>query len=138
MIARYSAAEMFGAPIDNVANVNLEDGSLIRLMESYDIQPREIPTDPTDITPYYWKRPAFRYFLALAHPEGPATVDMLPVDEDSENYLLLGAEGLGAAVQARVRHIEVPTDQQVVAIIGPGPRFPDKLSVHELIVSDEY
>lgn len=131
-LQRYSAVHMFGAPIEGIEG---RDGSqLVDLMAAYNIEPQEVPTEPTDITPYYWMNPNFRYFVSMAHPEGPAIVDLLPRHTDTEMYLLqrIGGKAVGLHLPD-VRHIEIPTDEISLAIVGPSPRFPDKLNVHELI-----
>ena len=131
---RYSAVPQFGVPVDNMESLS-NAGSMIRLMEAYSIEPVEIPTEPTDITPYYWRTPDFRYFASLAHPEGPAVVDMLPNKDGAENYTF----GLipGVVIEG-MRRTEVPTDVAGQAIVGPSPRFPDLLiCMHELITVTE-
>lgn len=132
-LQRYSAVEMFGAPLEGGDGISV--AQMLVLMSAYDIEPQEVPSEPTDITPYYWKNPNFRYYVTLAHPEGPAVVDLLPRHVDSDTYLLqkVGDFAVGLHVP-EVRRIEIPTDEQALAIIGPGsPRFPDKVCLHELI-----
>lgn len=132
-LQRYSAVEMFGAPIEGAKGVDAEH--LVEVFSSYGIAPQTLPSEPTDITPYYWQNSTFRYYLTLAHPEGPAVVDLLPRHADSETYLLLqhiGDSAINLLIPG-LRHIEIPTDQQAMALVGPGPRFPDKICVHELI-----
>lgn len=131
-LQRYSATHMFGAPIEGVDGHNTRQ--LVELLAAYDVEPQEVPREPTDITPYYWKNPNFRYYVSLAHPEGPAVVDLLPRHTDIDMYLLqrIGDFAVGLQIPD-VRHIEIPTDEMGLAIIGPSPRFPDKLNVHELI-----
>jgi hypothetical protein len=132
---RYSAADMFGAPLDNIDEQN-GPGVLKDLMEAYGIEPTEVPAEPTDITPPYWLKPAFRYFLSMAHPEGPAVLDLLPVSTSSESHLLGTAGPLMFSVKG-VRSFEIPNDVPAATIIGPGPRFFGQLCVHELVTFTE-
>jgi len=133
-LERYSAVEMFGVPIEKGGEASNEH--MLELMLAYNIDPQAVPAEPTDITPYYWQNSNLLYYAALLHPEGPAVVDLLPRHADSETYLVLQKLGncaVGLQV-TEVRRIEIPTNQQALAIAGPGPRFPDRICVHELIM----
>lgn len=107
---------------------------LLRLLSAYGVEGQDVSKEATDITPYYWKNPTFRYYLSLAHPEGPAVVELLPRHDDSEIHLLapLGDSTVGINLPG-VRRIEVPTDQDMMAIAGTSPRYPGKFCVHELV-----
>ncbi len=126
---RYSAVKQFGVPID-IDNARPAALDVEKLMRMYDIEPEEVPTESTDITPYYWQNPAFQYFASMAHPEGPAIVELLPRHTDSSNFVTRGR----LVVATEVRQIEIPNQQEALAIVGPGPRFAGQLCIHEAIV----
>ena len=130
---RYSAVEMFGAPIDDgMSPENVDE--LFGLMAAYGFGGQDISREPTDITPYYWRNPGFRYFLSLAHPEGPALVELLPIRDDSEVARLdVDDDEAALTVLPDKRTIEIPTDTKVYAMIGGSPRFAGKMCLHELI-----
>ena len=134
---RYSAVGIFGAPIDKGIDPSDRE-PLVRLMNNYGIEAHPVPQDSTDITPYYWRNPMFRYFLSMAHPEGPAIVELLPRHDDSMTLEIGQIAGIGYCIKDEVRKVEVPTDQRALAIVGPSPRFPGEFCVHELVTfSDE-
>ncbi|HSX33477.1 MAG TPA: hypothetical protein VLF91_04025 [Candidatus Saccharimonadales bacterium] len=133
-IVRYSALEMFGMPIDK-SEYGADPERLRQLMEVYSIEPTEVPVDTRDITPYYWRRPLFRYFMSRTVADGPVVMDMMPVQADSAalevatpvpNVTIIG--------ETAVRSYAIPRDIPGIAIVGPGPRFREQLCVHELIV----
>lgn len=130
-LARYSAVSQFGVPIENPADLKDPD-TVLGLMSSYSIEGEEIPREPTDITPYYWRANKFRYYVSLAHPEGPAIVELLPCDADSETYSLAKSRSLDLQLE-HVRTIIIPDDQEMMIIGGLGPRYAGCLCIHEVI-----
>jgi len=136
LFERYSAKDIFGAPLE-IGFDPKNPRILVDLMEAYSIEPQDVPSDSTDITPYYWRRPAFKYFLSLPHPEGPAVVELLPNNDDSETYAIENVPDFGLCVEQGIRRIEIPTEQPGMAIIGPSPRFSGKICVHELVVYND-
>jgi hypothetical protein len=110
-VVRYSATDIFGIPLDNPeAMTGLE--TLVELMEAYSIEPREVKNrEPIDITPYFWQKPNFRYWLS-SPKRGRAQVDLMPV-----------------------RTIYIPEPARSTAIIGGGsPRFAGELCLYEAVV----
>lgn len=133
-IYRYSAVNMFGIPLDNPEKITQEDG-LVKILDSYGIEPEPVPSDPTNITPYYWKNNNLVYFTSRADPDGPVVIDLLPKHADVEAYLM-GRVGPAVVVASGIRRIEIPTDQDSMAIIGAGsPRFAGQLCLHEFITA---
>jgi hypothetical protein len=129
---RYSAIDMFGVPLEDTKHLNGRT-DLIELMDQYGIEPQAVSSGPLDITPYYWRKNNFRYMMSLPHPEGPIVVDLLPVYEDSEAYLVGEiAHGVGISIPG-TRHIEIPTTDETLVIAGGSPRFAGQLCMHELV-----
>ena len=133
-IVRFSAVENFGVPIDNPVDV-ADESRLIKLMRSYSIKSQEVSTELTDITPYYWQNPTFRYFLSRRGGSGPAVVDLMPRHHDS-SAAVFGSVIPGVAISGELkqRTFEIPTEMPTLAIMGPGPRFIGQICVHELIL----
>lgn len=129
-IERYSAIPNFGVPIDDLAQIKTRD-DIVGLFGAYNIDAQAIPIDTEDITPYYWRNPRFRYYMTRTSRLSPVDIEMLPTADDSESYI-----PLGDIVIEGIRRITVPTDQQVVMIAGPGPRFPGMICIHEAIIGD--
>lgn len=132
-VVRYSAVEMFGAPVDEPESLGVP-GNALSLMESYNIEPQEIEVDIIDITPSYWNTPKFKYFLSKKL-SGIVEVDLLPIDLDSEAYLIASLTKDIKIVLEGIRHLVIPTDQETMAIAGGSPRFTDKICLHELIAT---
>jgi hypothetical protein len=133
-IVRYSAIENFGVPIDSPEHVGSTQ-RLMDLMRAYSIEGKEIPTELTDITPYYWRNPTFRYYLSRRSINGPAVIDLMPRYNDSATTTFESiAPGINISGFTEKRTYEIPTYKGAMAIIGPGPRFIGQLCVHELIV----
>lgn len=134
---RYSASEMFGVPLDNMfEKPGAEQEDFMRLLGYYGIGPQEIEREPVDITPYYWRNPDFRYFLSLAHPEGPAVLEMLPNKDGVENMVRVQVPSYGAVEVEGIRRLEIEAPGAMRVIIGGSPRFQDQLCLHELITCE--
>lgn len=129
-IKRFSAADIFGIPMENPESVRTRAG-VLALLGAYDIQGQDVPADVIDITPYYWQKHKFNYLMTRQHEDGPAQVEFMPTSANSETYTLAGR----MFVQATVRNIIIPTNQEMFIILGPGPRFGDQVCIHEAIVS---
>jgi len=134
-IERYSATAMFGVPVDNPANLR-EPADLLRLFGAYDITGQPIATELTDITPYYWQQPQFRYLMSRASANGPVEVDFMPTTDRSEMYLTGIFDEPTLAVQG-LRRMVIPTMEPMVVIAGGSPRFVGQVCVHEAIVCHE-
>jgi hypothetical protein len=133
-IVRFSAIENFGVPIDKPNDIANSRG-LINLMLAYSIAATEVSAELTDITPYYWKNPAFRYYLSRRNSDGPAVIDMMPRHNDSMTEIIGSLiPDITIHGETKKRTYEIPTNEGSMAIIGPGPRFAGQLCVHELIV----
>jgi len=129
-IQRFSAIANFGVPIDGTSSfVSVEE--TVRLFGAYDIEGQDVPVDVIDITPYYWERPLFRFFMSRNSPESPVQIDFLPTDDDSRVY----EPGLfGGLALSGTRRTMVPNDQPVMLLSGPSPRFSNLLCIHEAII----
>lgn len=83
-IIRYSAIEQFGVPVENNSTGNAE--RIAKLMDRHGIEPSVVDLNcdyPIDITPYYWPRPIFRFFLSLVDADN-ATMDLMPVHDGTQ------------------------------------------------------
>lgn len=115
-----------------------DHNSMAKLMRAYGIEPQDITSKATDITPYYWENPSFRYSTFLAHPEGPIAVEIQPTHQDAGAFFIGRVASAGYLIgETNIRRIEVPSHIPAVAITGSSPRFPDNLCVHELILFNE-
>jgi hypothetical protein len=133
-VLRYSAIPKFGVPMDSLKNAS-GNNQLTALLSAYSIEGMEVTTELTDITPYYWRNPNFRYYLSRENERGPVVVDIMPRHRDSSAFIVtgMGREGL-MGIETPDRTIEIPTDQAAMGILGPGPRFAGQICLHELIV----
>lgn len=131
---RYSAVSVFGVPLDNpTAQLSLGGLELVKHMQRYDVQPQPLPSEVTDISPFYGDTARFSYFLSYSEESNVATVELLPRRADSQ----LIQPGLEDNTISDVRTIHIPTDQEMFALVGPGPRYGGTLCVHELITYSE-
>ncbi len=137
-IYRYSAIETFGIPLTerDIKTLGDDGDGIFKFLDANDLEPQAVTTEPTDITPYYWAKNNMIYIASLAHPEGPAVVDLLPKYTDVESYLM-GRVGNIAVTFPGVRHIRVPTDQRTMIIAGGSPRFEGEICLHEVITERE-
>ncbi|MDQ5913838.1 MAG: hypothetical protein QG623_457 [Patescibacteria group bacterium] len=73
---RYSAIGTFGIPLTegNIKTLGDDSDGLFKILDANDLEPQAVPTEPTDITPYYWDKNNMIYIASLAHPEGPAAI----------------------------------------------------------------
>jgi hypothetical protein len=124
---RYSATSVFGIPF-NPEDLTVR-GKLFELVDAYNIEPQELPTEATDITPYYWQNPSYRYFLSLKEKTGLAIVELMPMNDDSE-LKIYSPESTGVTP---IRTIELPTQQETFLLTGGSPRFKDSLCIHEIV-----
>jgi hypothetical protein len=127
-VVRFSAIRNFGVPIDRPELIGDPD-YLVGLMHAYDIEEEPIAREATDITPIYWRNPAFKYFVS-GREDGSARVEMQPRHNDSQAILLGG----GLAVESSIRAYEVPSQIAGIPIAGPGPRFSGQICIHELVI----
>ena len=87
---------------------------------------------PTDITPYFWKNSNFRYMLSKPS-QNVAHVDLLPNVKGATTVLM--AKNIG--IEVPVRTIRIPTDQDLMVIVGGGsPRFAGEICIFEVITSE--
>lgn len=131
-VVRYSAAAIFGAPIEKIDPENNE--GLVGLVRRYGIEPEAVPTEPTDITPYYWMTNSMIFFASQPDPGGPAVIDLFPKHDGADTLSFMNAEGY-TTISTGVRRLEIPTLQPTLAIIGSSPRFAGQLCVHEVITA---
>jgi hypothetical protein len=88
-----------------------------------------------DITPYYWDKNSFYYFLSRDNAESPATIELVPTELGSSTFLLGQlASDVAFAVETNIRSVEIPTTQEAMAICGTSPRYQTELCLHELIM----
>lgn len=128
---RYSAIPNFGVPVDNPEAIR-DHLSLIRLMGQYGITAEDVPTDLTDITPYYWPGNPLRFFVSRPKPEGPVELDIMPAEEGVQP--LMAVSGMNVGIIG-VKSIKIPDNVPAFAITGRSPRFSDDIvCVHEMIV----
>lgn len=133
IVQRFSATEMMGAPIDD-RNLLYSARGLLSMMNRYSIEGTEIPEELTEITPPYWDKNKYTYWLSRPDPNGPATVEMRPVYDDSQMELVLGQTSAGLTkVPFNLQRMVIPTDQEAFPLIGPSPRFTGQLCVHEVV-----
>lgn len=129
---RISATNIFGVPIDSTEVLKSSSMALSWIRQYHGVEEYEVEEGPLDITPHYWMPPVmsprFRYMLSL-EPDR-ALVELLPTTYRSVMYQIMP---LSPDVDLDLRTITVPTDQEVVAIIGKGPRYAGQVCVHELI-----
>jgi hypothetical protein len=128
---RFSAVEQFGVPLG--VSEQPDNATVARLLAEYSVEPQEISPELTDITPYYWREPDFRYFLSMSQPEGPAVLDMMPAKRDSTSFDVMEVAGTVFAAERSQRSIVIPTDHDVALITGYSPRYTGQLCIHELI-----
>ena len=135
---RYSAIGTFGIPLTegNIKTLGDDSDGLFKILDANDLEPQAVPTEPTDITPYYWDKNNMIYIASLAHPEGPAVVDLLPKYTNVESYLMGKIGGIAVTIPG-IRHIKVPTDQRAMIIAGGSPRFEGEICLHEVITERE-
>ena len=133
LVQRFSAVEMFGAPIDDRELLYSARG-LLSLMSRYSIEGTDVPEELTEITTPYWDKHKYTYWLSRPDASGPATVEMRPVYDDSQMNLVLGETPAGLiTVPYSLQRVEVPADQEAFPLIGPSPRFAGQLCVHEVV-----
>jgi hypothetical protein len=134
-VVRFSAVEIFGVPMDSPEQINTIS-KLVKLMGAYSVHAQEVSAELTDITPYYWQNPAFRYYLSRKDASGPAVIDVMPRHNDSATFLIAPLERDALiGIETPERSIEIPTQQECMVIGGPGPRYGGHLCIHELIAS---
>lgn len=104
------------------------------MMSRYGIEGTEIPEELTEITPPYWDKNKYTYWMSRPGSDGPATVEMRPVYEDSQMGLVLGETPAGlVTVPYNLQRMVIPTEQEAFPLIGPSPRFTGQLCVHEVV-----
>jgi hypothetical protein len=132
-VQRFSAVEMMGVPIEDRKLLYSARG-LLSMMSRYSIEGTEIPEELTEITPPYWDKNKYTYWLSQPDPNGPATVEMRPVYDDSQMNIVLGETPAGlVTVPYNLQRMVIPTDQEAFPLIGPSPRFAGQLCVHEVV-----
>ena len=135
-ITRYSAAEIFGVPLENRSDVQ-NVGTIVAVMKEHGVGGQVVTEEgPENITPPYWRDPV-TYWLKLVSPE-LAEIHILPKDLDAGGYAFTKI-GAYTAVFSGVRLIEIPTDQPSVLIASRGsPRYPGQICAHEIITAERF
>lgn len=138
LFKRYSAVPIFGVPLDKLETLTAKTSGdslkwLLGLMCEYQVEPTDLPEGITDITPYYGAGANFRYFLD--HPErNTANIYLMPNKDGARAQSVTGAKDDKLVFGDDIRTIHMPSDQDVFAITGFGPRYPGTICLHEMIV----
>jgi hypothetical protein len=132
-VERFSAVEIFGVPMDNPEDMT-DVEKIVRLMGAYGIRGTEVTTELIDITPYYWTKNVFRYYLSRESEDSQAVIDIMPRYHDSTAYLVTSIDqDTLIGLRTPKRTIKIPTEQPALGVVGPSPRYLDHICIHEFI-----
>jgi hypothetical protein len=135
-VHRLSALEIFGIPVDTTADLVKDIPGHVQLYRRYGVEPVLVePTEPTDVTPYYWDevKKLVRFMLSSSR-RGEAVIDVMPMVDDLTMLGYMANQSMIAAHLTRQRTVRLPQDQPSLVLMGTSPRYPDKKCLVESFV----